>query len=121
MALNQEKANAFEVLLKKWCDELKGSLNRSIHDMQEEPGVFADPNDQASIETDRDFDIRIKDRERRLIRKIEQALCRLKEGEYGVCDSCGADIAYKRLLARPVTTLCIECKTEQEQGERTHM
>jgi len=121
MALNQEQINEFESLLKNWRDELKTSLNRSILDMQEEPGVFADPNDQASIETERDFDIRIKDRERRLIRKVEQAMCRLKEGEYGVCDGCGTDIAYKRLLARPVTTLCIECKVEQEQGERTHM
>lgn len=120
MALNKEQLNEFEILLKNWRDELQKTHNRSMQNMQEEPGVYADPNDQASIETERDFDIRIKDRERQLVRKIEQAIGRVREGEYGLCDSCGADIAHKRLLARPVTTLCIECKTEQEQGERTH-
>ncbi|MDQ6975869.1 MAG: RNA polymerase-binding protein DksA [Mariprofundaceae bacterium] len=120
MALNKEQLNDFEILLKKWRDELQETHSLSIQNMQEEPGVYPDPNDQASIETERDFDIRIKDRERQLIRKIDQAIVRVREDQYGICDSCGAGIAYKRLMARPVTTLCIECKNEQEQGERTH-
>jgi len=82
---------------------------------------FPDPTDQASMETDRNFDRRIKDRERKLIRKIEQAIGRIKDGEFGECESCGGDISIKRLQARPVTTYCIECKTAQEQEERTRL
>jgi DnaK suppressor protein len=84
-----------------------------------EQGSFPDPTDQASMETDLNFDLRIKDRERKLIRKIDQALDRIKEGDFGMCESCGGDIGVKRLQARPVTTLCIDCKTAQEQEERT--
>lgn len=121
MALTKIQLDEFNALLEKWRLELKGSQNDSLQHMQEEQGVYADPNDQASIESERDFDIRIKDRERRLIRKIDQAINRIKQGEFGVCDRCGNDISPKRLEARLVTTCCIECKTEQEQGERTHI
>ncbi len=120
MALNESQLAEFENQLKAWRKELQDAHSKSLHHMQEDPETYADPNDQASMETERDFEIRIKGREYFLIRKIEQALNRIKEGQYGICDSCGGDISYKRLKARPVTTLCIECKIEQEQGERTH-
>ncbi len=120
MALSESQLAEFENQLKAWRKELQDAHNKVLHDMQEDPGNYADPNDQATMEAERDFEIRIKGRERFLIRKIDQALTRIREGEYGICDSCGTDISYKRLKARPVTTLCIECKIEQEQGERTH-
>ena len=79
---------------------------------------FPDPTDRASLESDRNFELRIRDRERKLILKIREAIERLDEGEFGICESCGEDISEARLKARPVTTLCIDCKTEQERQEK---
>ena len=79
--------------------------------------LFADPADRASAESDRAFTLRIRDRERRLIRKIQAAIQRLDEGTYGICEDCGEDISIPRLKARPVTKLCINCKARQEEGE----
>lgn len=122
MALTKKQLADFEEQLKQWRDELEDAQQSSMHHMkEEEPTSFPDPTDLASAETDRNFDLRIKDRERRLIRKIDQAMGRIKAGEFGVCEECGGDISVKRLHARPVTTLCIDCKTEQEQEERTHL
>ncbi len=81
--------------------------------------AFPDVSDQASAEVDQNFSMRIRDRERKLLKKINEALDQMTAGTYGICDRCGGDIPYKRLKARPVTTLCIECKTLQEQEERT--
>ena len=80
--------------------------------------AFPDVSDQASAEIDQNFSMRIRDRERKLLKKIEEALERMDAATYGTCEHCGGDIPYKRLKARPVTTLCIECKTLQEQEER---
>lgn len=122
MALTKKQLSEFEQQLINWRDELKNGQSENMHSMHEQDlNAFPDPTDQASMETDRDFDLRIKDRERKLIRKIEQALTRIQEGEFGLCESCGGDISVKRLQARPVTTLCIDCKTEQEQEERTRL
>ncbi len=122
MALSKKELQAFEEQLSTWKAELEDAQSESMHAMHEtEQTAFPDPTDQASIETDRNFDLRIKDRERRLIRKIEKALSRVKDGEFGLCEGCGGDIGLKRLQARPVTTLCIDCKHEQEQEERTHL
>lgn len=79
--------------------------------------TFPDLSDQASAEMDQNFLLRLKDRERKLIKKIDEALERMSGNVYGICESCGGDIPYKRLKARPVTTLCIDCKTLQEQEE----
>lgn len=79
--------------------------------------TFPDLSDQASAEMDQNFLLRLKDRERKLIKKIDEALDRMSGNVYGICESCGGDIPYKRLKARPVTTLCIDCKTLQEQEE----
>lgn len=80
--------------------------------------AFPDVSDQASAEVDQNFSMRIRERERKLLKKIDEALERMDAATYGICERCGGDIPYKRLKARPVTTLCIECKTLQEQEER---
>ena len=80
--------------------------------------AFPDVSDQASAEVDQNFSMRIRERERKLLKKIDEALERMNTATYGTCERCGGDIPYKRLKARPVTTLCIECKTLQEQEER---
>ncbi len=89
--------------------------------VEQRPGLatFPDMNDQATAEADQNFALRIKDRERKLIKKIDEALDRLAARTYGVCEGCGEEIPLKRLKARPVTTFCIECKTQQEQEEHS--
>jgi len=122
MALTKKQLNDFDKQLAEWRTELEEGQNETMHEMHEqEQNAFPDPTDQASMETDRNFDLRIKDRERKLIKKVDQAIRRIKEGEFGACEACGGDITVKRLQARPVTTLCIDCKTEQEQEERTRI
>ncbi|HKJ82714.1 MAG TPA: RNA polymerase-binding protein DksA [Mariprofundaceae bacterium] len=122
MALNKKQLEKYEEQLVNWRKELEDGLNQTMHAMQqEEPSSYPDPTDQASVESDRNFDLRIRDRERRLIRKIDQAMERIKDGSFGMCESCGGAISAKRLQARPVTTLCIDCKTAQEQEERTRV
>ena len=80
--------------------------------------AFPDVSDQASAEVDQNFSMRIRDRERKLLKKIDEALDRMNSSTYGICEACGGEIPYKRLKARPVTTLCIECKTVQEEEEQ---
>jgi DnaK suppressor protein len=80
--------------------------------------VFPDMGDQATAETDRNFMLRLRSREQKLIKKIDEALDRIDSGTFGICDDCGMEINIKRLDARPVTTLCMECKTQQEEEER---
>lgn len=81
--------------------------------------AFPDVSDQASAEVDQNFSMRIRDRERKLLKKIDEALERMNASTYGICERCGGDIPYKRLKARPVTTLCIECKTLEEKEEKS--
>jgi len=122
MALTKKQLDAFEKQLTDWKKELEVGQSENVHAMTEqEQTSFPDPTDQASMETDRNFDLRIKDRERKLIKKINQTILRLQDGDFGECDGCGGNISIKRLQARPVTTLCIECKTAQEQEERTRL
>ncbi len=122
MPLTKKQLAEFEKQLIAWRDELEMGQSENIHALQEQDQyTYPDPADQATIEADRSFDLRIKDRERKLIRKINQALERIKNGEFGICESCGGRISIKRLQARPVTTLCIDCKQQQEQEERTRV
>jgi DnaK suppressor protein len=79
---------------------------------------FPDLTDQASVETDQNFTLRLREREQKLLKKIDEALERIANGTFGICESCGEEISLKRLEARPVTTLCIECKTRQEADEK---
>ncbi len=99
-------------------DEILNEAGRTLSDMTDNNANIPDPNDRATVESGRSFELRIRDRERKLLSKIEAALDRVDEGEFGVCDDCGEDIGLKRLEARPVTTLCIDCKTVQEQKEK---
>jgi len=93
-------------------------IERTVHTLQDEATVFADPNDRASQESDIALELRNRDRERKLIKKIDEALKRIEDGEYGYCDNCGVEIGLKRLEARPTATLCIDCKTLEEMRER---
>jgi DnaK suppressor protein len=90
----------------------------TIEDMTESGEVYADPADRATAESDRAFTLRLRDRERKLIKKINQALQRIEDGDFGVCQECGEDISVPRLKARPMTTLCIHCKSKQEEDEK---
>ena len=93
------------------------SLRREELPLADGEAAFADPADRATAESDRSFTLRIRDRERRLIHKIQEAIKRMDDGVYGVCEECGEDIGVARLKARPVTTLCVSCKARQEEGE----
>lgn len=107
--------------------EFKKVLERQLTDLQSDFGrelqtmgspALADINDQATLESERSFELRIKDRERKLIGKVQEALKKIGDGTYGVCESCGEAISPKRLMARPVTSFCINCKSEMEAEER---
>jgi DnaK suppressor protein len=113
-AMNQRDVQFFRRLLK---GRMQGLLSGKIVEGIGEDN-FPDPTDRASLETNRNFVLRIRDRERKLIVKIEEALTRLDQGMYGVCEACGEKIAIARMKARPVTTLCIECKSSQEDEEK---
>ena len=93
-------------------------IDRTVHTMQDEATIFADPNDRASQESDMALELRNRDRERKLIKKIEETIGKIDAGEYGYCESCGVEIGLKRLEARPTATLCIDCKTLDELRER---
>lgn len=108
----------FKQLLQQQLDDLLQDAGKTVSDMTEEKTNFPDPTDRASLESDRNFELRIRDRERKLINKIREALGRIDEGIFGLCESCEEPIGIQRLRARPVTTLCIDCKTEQERQER---
>ena len=109
----------FRRLLNERKQELLTGAGKTVDDMDEDGnGNFPDPTDRAALESDRNFTLRIRDRERKLIAKIEEALRRLEDGSYGVCEECGETIGTERLKARPVTTLCIACKADQEERER---
>lgn len=97
---------------------LQRDAGKTVTEMTDEKTNFPDPTDRASLESDRNFELRIRDRERKLIMKIREALERIDAGEFGICESCGEEISAARLKARPVTTLCIDCKTEQERQEK---
>jgi DnaK suppressor protein len=117
--MDQEKLLYFKGLLKGRLYVLLEEAGKTANDMrQDNNGDFPDPTDRASLESDRNFLLRIKDRERKLILKVKEALDRIDNGTFGICESCGRPISEKRLMARPVTTLCIECKTEVENQER---
>ena len=98
--------------------ELGQDIDRTVHTMQDEATVFADPNDRASQESDMTLELRNRDRERKLIKKIDETIAKIDSGEYGFCDSCGIEIGLKRLEARPTATLCIDCKTLDEIREK---
>ncbi|MCG6533597.1 MAG: RNA polymerase-binding protein DksA [Syntrophales bacterium LBB04] len=115
--MDSKKLQYFKNLLQQQIDELSGDQLKTMVELTATDEHPADIADQASSEIDRNFELRIRDRERRLIEKMREAIQRIDDGTYGVCDECGEEISKKRLTARPVTTLCINCKTKQEQAE----
>ena len=108
----------FRDILHAWKRELMEEVDRTVHHMQDEAANFPDPNDRATQESEFTMELRTRDRERKLIKKIEESLENLDEGEYGYCESCGEEIGVRRLEARPTATLCIECKTLDEIREK---
>jgi DnaK suppressor protein len=116
--MNAQQRKHFRKILETLKGELSEEIDRTVHTMQDEATVFADPNDRASQESDMALELRNRDRERKLIKKIDETIARIDSDEYGYCDSCGVEIGLKRLEARPTATLCIDCKTLDELRER---
>jgi DnaK suppressor protein len=116
--MTKKREDYFKKLLTKRLDDLLVEANKTVTGMTDQEGNFPDPTDRATLESDRNFTLRIRDRERRLIAKITNALDRIDNGAFGICEECGEDISDKRLKARPVTTLCINCKKKQENQEK---
>lgn len=108
----------FREILLAWKRELMEEVDRTVHHMQDEATNFPDPNDRASQESEFSLELRTRDRERKLIKKIDEALTRIEDHEYGYCEACGVDIGIRRLEARPTATLCIDCKTLDEIREK---
>ena len=116
--MNPRQRSHFRKMLEEMKRDLSQDIDRTVHTMQDEATIFADPNDRASQESDMSLELRNRDRKRKLIKKIEETIARIDGGEYGYCDSCGVEIGLKRLEARPTATLCIDCKTLDELRER---
>ena len=116
--MNSRQLAHFRKMLEEMKRDLSQDIDRTVHTMQDEATIFADPNDRASQESDMSLELRNRDRERKLIKKIDETIGRIDAGEYGYCESCGVEIGLKRLEARPTATLCIDCKTLDELRER---
>src|SRR5574340_923160 len=116
--MNKKQLAHFRGILEALKVELGQDIDRTVHTMQDEATVFADPNDRASQESDMALELRNRDRERKLIKKIDETIARIDADEYGYCESCGVEIGLKRLEARPTATLCIDCKTLEELREK---
>jgi DnaK suppressor protein len=117
--MNKKDLAYFRSKLEDMSASILVEAEKTISDMTDHTDNYPDPTDRASAESDRSFELRIRDRERKLLSKIKEAIERIDNGSYGICDDCGDDIAKERLEARPVTTYCIDCKTRQEQEEKT--
>jgi len=116
--MDKEKLEYFRGLLRQQLDELISEAEKTLVTMTDKEENFPDPNDRASLESDRNFLLRIRERERKLILKIKEALKRLDDETFGVCEICGGEITEERLRVRPVTTQCIECKMLEEAKEK---
>jgi DnaK suppressor protein len=116
--MNARQRAHFKEMLQALREELSADIERTVHQMQDDQTVFADPNDRASQESDMALELRNRDRERKLIKKIDETIGRIDAEDYGYCETCGAEIGLKRLGARPTATLCIDCKTLDELRER---
>ncbi|GAB4259883.1 MAG: RNA polymerase-binding protein DksA [Methylomicrobium sp.] len=116
--MNEAQLQHFEEILKAWKANLMAEVDRTVHHMQDDAANFPDPNDRATQESEFSLELRTRDRERKLIRKIDQALKDIETGDYGYCESCGIEIGIRRLEARPTATMCIDCKTLDEIREK---
>ncbi|MBX6423963.1 RNA polymerase-binding protein DksA [Thermosulfurimonas sp. F29] len=116
--MDPRKLEHFKNLLIEKKKKLLAEADRTFHALEGGAEHLADPTDIATMESDLGFELRLRDRERKLIKKIDRALQKIEEGSYGICEACGEEIEEKRLEARPEATLCIRCKREQERMER---
>ncbi len=117
IAIREQKLQEIKRKLNDQRDALISGAGIALNALPDET-IFPELGDQASAEIDRNFMLRLKGRERKLLKKIDEAIEKIDKGTYGICEMCGEDINIKRLEARPVTTMCIECKTEQEEEEK---
>ena len=116
--MEKQRLEFFRELLNERLKTLLEEAEKTVSGMTNDKDTFPDPTDRANLETDRNFLLRIRDRERKLILKIKEALARIDDGTFGICEECGEEISEERLKARPVTTLCIQCKTKAEEEEK---
>jgi DnaK suppressor protein len=116
--MNDEQREHFRQILFAWKRELMEEVDRTVDHMQSDASNFADPADRATQEEEFSLELRTRDRERKLIKKIDESLKAIDADEYGYCEACGVEIGIKRLEARPTATLCIDCKTLQEIKEK---
>jgi len=116
--MNAAQVTHFRKILLDWKRSLMEEVDRTVHHMQDEASNFPDPNDRATQEEEFALELRTRDRERKLIKKIDESLIDLEKGDYGFCEICGVEIGIKRLEARPTATLCIDCKTLDEIKEK---
>ncbi len=116
--MKEQRLLHFKNILDKKMETLLGEALKTVDTMSKEDDNFPDPTDRATLESDRNFELRIRDRERKLLSKIEAALQKIEDGTYGICDECGEQISEKRLEYRPEATLCITCKTKEEEEEK---
>ena len=116
--MNDSQLSYFKQLLTKWKSDLINEVDRTVVHMKDEASNFPDPNDRATQESEFGLELRTRDRERKLLKKISSALVRIEEGDYGYCDETGEEIGLKRLQARPVATLTLEAQERREKAER---
>lgn len=116
--MNDAQLNHFEAILRNWKDQLMQEVDRTVHHMKDDAANFPDPNDRATQESEFSLELRTRDRERKLIKKIDESLKAIESGDYGFCETCGIEIGVRRLEARPTATLCIDCKTLDEIREK---
>lgn len=116
--MNDAQIAHFERILNNWKADLRAEVDRTVHHMQDDAANFPDPSDRATQESEFSLELRTRDRERKLIKKIDEALDSIDSGDYGFCESCGVEIGIRRLEARPTATLCIDCKTLDEIREK---
>jgi DnaK suppressor protein len=116
--MNKAKLRRYHSMLQEQLSALQSNSSETVERLEDSTETHPDPNDRASAESERNFDLRLRDRDRKLIQKVQDALQRIEDGTFGICEECGEPIDDKRLTARPVTSQCIECKEEQERRER---
>ncbi len=119
--MEEEQSLHFRGILENWKAQLMAEVDRTVHHMQDDAANFPDPNDRATQEEEFTLELRTRDRERKLIKKIEESLVDLEKGDYGFCEGCGTEIGIRRLEARPTATLCIDCKTLAEIREKNRV
>jgi DnaK suppressor protein len=116
--MNDRQKEHFRQILQAWKKDLMEEVDRTVHHMKDEASNFPDPNDRATQESEFSLELRTRDRERKLIKKIDETIGKIDSDEYGYCDACGVEIGIRRLEARPTANLCIDCKTLDEIREK---